>query len=412
MIHRFSVSNYFSVRDEATLDLRIPRTAPDLPCFRPSRARPETRLPAVAVLIGPNASGKTTLLRALVNAFQIASARLGDDQSLRKVVPFLSDDRRHRPTRFCLEMEADWLNDGHAEVFRYVLEVARGEPEETDARELEQLLLRPVTISHEALHHFPKGRPRRLVERKHSQAGVYVAPELGIRPGDDRLKAVRADASVIATLDPLNVPFATRVAEQFRGYLHGASAALDSTGKLRADELAIALDAADGLRQRVRTELQCSDLGIVDLEVRDGPAKGVAFWFRHDGIDGWLPLGLESSGTQRLFGLLPQIGLALDEVGLAVLDDLDGDLHVDIAGEITRWFRSPERNPRNAQLLATSHNVGLLDDLEKEEVFVVEKDPAGATRVHGAQDVTGLRRDARLYAKYRSGALGGVPRLG
>ena len=54
----------------------------------------------------------------------------------------------------------------------------------------------------------------------------------------------------------------------------------------------------------------------------------------------------------------------------------------------------------------------LLDELEKEEVLVVEKDQSGATHVHGAQDVTGLRRDARLYAKYRSGALGGVPRFG
>ena len=42
--------------------------------------------------------------------------------------------------------------------------------------------------------------------------------------------------------------------------------------------------------------------------------------------------------------------------------------------------------------VAAAHNVGLLDDLEKEELFLVEKDESGATRVHGAQDVRGLRR--------------------
>ena len=75
MIHRISVSNYHSVREEVVLDLRIPGTAPDLPCFRRSAARPDVRLPAVVVLMGPNGSGKTTLLRALVSAAEIASNR-------------------------------------------------------------------------------------------------------------------------------------------------------------------------------------------------------------------------------------------------------------------------------------------------------------------------------------------------
>lgn len=85
---------------------------------------------------------------------------------------------------------------------------------------------------------------------------------------------------------------------------------------------------------------------------------------------------------------------------------------MDIAGEVLDWFRSRETNPNDAQLFVTSHNVGLLDDLEKEEVFITEKDRNGATRVHGAQDVRGLRRDARLYPKYRAGVLGGLPKIG
>ena len=67
MIHSFSVSNYGSVEDEATLDLRIRGTAPDLACFRRSSVKPELQLPAVAVLMGPNGSGKTTIMRALVD---------------------------------------------------------------------------------------------------------------------------------------------------------------------------------------------------------------------------------------------------------------------------------------------------------------------------------------------------------
>ena len=161
------------------------------------------------------------------------------------------------------------------------------------------------------------------------------------------------------------------------------------------------------VRDWIKSQIQSSDLGIRDIVVKVGDGKEKYVMFDHDGLDLLLPLDLESSGTKRLFHLLPQIGMALNSTGTAVLDEIDGDLHVDIAGEILRWFRSRESNPRDAQLFVTSHNAGLLEDLEKEEVFIVEKGGSGATRVHGAQDVRGLRRDARLYAKYRGGVLGG-----
>ena len=109
---------------------------------------------------------------------------------------------------------------------------------------------------------------------------------------------------------------------------------------------------------------------------------------------------------------MPLIHFALANGVPAIIDEIDGDLHVDLVSEIVHWFQSRETNPLNAQLLVTSHNVGLLDDLEKEELFIVEKGEDGGTRVHGAQDVRGLRRDTRLYPKYRSGVLGGLPRIG
>ena len=85
---------------------------------------------------------------------------------------------------------------------------------------------------------------------------------------------------------------------------------------------------------------------------------------------------------------------------------------MDIVSEIIHWFHSPETNPNNAQLIVSAHNVGLLDDLEKEELFIVEKGPGQRNPCHAAQDVSGLRRDIRLYPKYRSGVLGGLPKIG
>lgn len=407
MIHEFSVCNFFSIREEVVVDLRIPGTTPDLPRFRRSAARPVVRLPSAVVLMGPNGSGKSTLLMALIKVFQVAAARLGDSDPIKSVIPYMSANPTQTPTRFSLVLEEDWLRPGGpAQLFSYDLEIDHG----VHARAgFESLFDRQVSVRAEKLCHYPMGRPRRLLERRSGTTSMYVAPEFGLKPRDERLKAVRQDASAISTLNGLNVTLATRIANRFQEYLHATN--LEGRGELDAPALAGMSEVAPKLLERVGKEIQLADLGIRGMEIRDGTA-GKTFWFVHDGVDGSIPLGLESSGTQNLFRRLPQIGLALDTAGLAVFDDIDADLHVDIVNELVGWFRSQQRNPRDAQLLVASHNVGLLDDMEKEELFIVEKDTSGATNVHGAKDVEGLRRDARLYPKYRAGVIGGIPNIG
>ena len=411
MIHRFSVSNYHSIREEAVLDLRIPGTAPDLSCFRRSVARPDVRLPAVVVLMGPNGSGKTTLLRALVIAAEIAStAPLNGPSKIGAIFPFLSEHGRNAPTRICIEFEVrGLLSDETPELFRYELIVERTETRQsTKAR-----------FRYETLQHFPRGRARRLFERGAANEPIYVSKEFGLRSGDDRLKAVRADASVISTLAMFNVPLAVRVVDWLQTLKAWSTniVGLD-TGMFPTEAITDMYeddgeDEEDGSESDwLRSRIQCTDLGIRGIKVRDGSDGTKLVLFDHHGLDMPVPLSLESSGTKNLFHLLPQIRMALKSTGLAVLDEIDGDLHVDIVGEILSWFRTRETNPRDAQLLITTHHVGLLDDLEKEEIFLVEKDDSGATRVHGAQDVRGLRRDVSLYAKYRGGVLGGLPRIG
>lgn len=412
MIHSFSVSNYFSIREETVLDLRIPGTAPDLPRFRRSHAEPDVRLPTVAVLMGPNGSGKTTLLSALDAMARVTSSLPSQEKEPAPLVgfPFLSKKTHTAPTRFCLEVEADWLTPGEArQRFRYEIVVGRREGFQADG------------IRYESLSHFPKGRPRRLFARRGPEDPISVASEFGLTARDERLKAVREDSSVVATLDFLNVPLARRVAAWMKRLVSGSNIQFRQPFSPAPESIIPALEADDDLKRWVRTHIQASDLGIQDMDIREFPEHVAGFSgkemrksmiFHHRGLDEPVLLAMESSGTERLFSLLPQIHTSLEHGTPAVLDEIDGDLHVDMAAEILGWFHSQETNPHGAQLLVSSHNVGLLDALEKEEVFIVEKDDEGATHVHGAQDVRGLRRDARLYSKYRAGVLGGLPKIG
>ncbi len=411
VIHTFSVSNYHSVREEVVLDLRIPSTSPDLPRFRRSAVRSDVRLPTVAVLMGPNGAGKTTLLRALTVMAHCAStvAASADKAVIGALVPFWSTENRAEPIRFRLDFEGDWLMPGKSpQLFRYEAEVGPAAP---DSRE--------TVYRHEGLFHFPKARARRLFERGGPGEPIRLAREVAVELGlgaNGRLKAIRNDASVLATLAVLGVPLAKRISAWIQGILAWSNISWFEPQEFSTRKVIDMIDKNYPVKPWIEERIQASDLGIHGLEIHDvddpGNSEGKIVFFKHRGLDFPVPMYFESSGTKRLFHLLPRVRRALDAGAPLVLDEIDGDLHVDVAGEIMDWFRSGETNPRNAQLLVTSHNVGLLDDLEKEEVFIVEKTRDGATRVHGAQDVRGLRRDARLYPKYRAGVLGGVPKIG
>ena len=403
MIHEFAVSNYFSIYEEAVLDLRIPGTAPDLPRFRPCQAKPDIRLPTVAVIMGPNGSGKTTLLRALVDVMRIASVpSLSTVESpISAIFPFLSKKAQSEPTRFRLEFDADWLTPGKTrELFRYELSVGR-EPSTTSN-----------FILHEALFHFPKGRPRRLFERNAPGNTIYVSPKFGLKPKDPRLEAVRDDASVIATLAVFNVPLAMRLAESLEQVSLSTNILYHSNWQPTTETSVGFYESRDEMKSWMKQQMQRSDLAIQDVSFTSDSTGNKQVYFHHRDLDVAVVLPFESGGTRRLFHLLPQIRLALDTGGQVILDEVDGDLHVDIVNEIIHWFHDHETNPRDAQLFISTHNVGVLDDLEKEELFIVEKGPDSATRLHAAQDVSGLRRDTRLYPKYRAGVLGGIPKIG
>ncbi len=111
MIHRFSIENFYSIREEQVVDLVLPRTTPELPRFPASHADETIRLPTVIALFGANASGKTNVLRALTGAvdFAVNSFNLAPDAALSPFQPFRAKDWRDRPTRIVVDFDAAWL---------------------------------------------------------------------------------------------------------------------------------------------------------------------------------------------------------------------------------------------------------------------------------------------------------------
>jgi len=403
MIHRFCVRNFQSIRDEVELDLRIPSTTPNQPRFRESRSRPDVRLPSVVVLIGPNGAGKTALLRAMTATidFVVHSIGLDSFEPVPYFLPFLSPPARTGPTRIEVDFDSGWFSSDPEDPdlpCRYTLEFRRGASD-----------LHPVGVSYEALHTFPRNRPRRILERR-ERGRVYVARELKIRPSDSRLVSVPANASVISTFAKFDVEPFPSIAADFMAVqrnIAGPEALQPST-----DLVTRFYRDNPELVTRLSERLQRSDLGIERMRVEPLPDGQWILVFDHQGLDAPVILSNESTGTRHLVHVFPQLDMALQTGHIAIMDALDSELHTELVGEVLRWFQRPETNPNGAQLICSLHSMSVLDDLDKEEVFIVEKSPDGATSVHGARQVAGLRRTENLLKVYRSGALGGLPTLG
>lgn len=402
MIHRFFISNFQSIREAVELDFRIPGTTPEMSCFRASRSRPDVRLPSVIALVGPNASGKSTLLRAIAETIRFTAFSYDfQSRDIPTFLPFLSPETQTAPTRVEVDFDAMWLSARDNPIdslLRYTLELER------DANNLSA-----ARVSHEALYSFPKGRPRRLLERKKGQP-VYVAKETGLRPRDDRLFAIPENASIISSLARMGVDLFSAIAQD----IGNTPMNIAGPDPWRPDTKMVVNHYREqqNLMDKVSGKLRRFDLGIKGMKLSKMPDGKWFLTFEHHGLDSPVILSSESAGTRNLVHIFPSINYALEASHVAIMDALDSDFHADLSLEILNWFRREETNPMKAQLICALHNLSVLDDLEKEEVFIVEKDRGGATHAYGARDISGLRRGTNLQKQYRSGALGGLPAFG
>ena len=173
--------------------------------------------------------------------------------------------------------------------------------------------------------------------------------------------------------------------------------------------------------------LRFADLGIDDVQVveeatseadmssrstREVPRR---LRFMHRAADQELPfdLGEESAGTQTWFALLGPTLNVLRNGRVLLFDEIDASLHPRLSARLLDLFQDPETNPNGAQLVFTTHDTSLLNYLNRDEVWLTEKGPSGATSLTALAEFGGdkVRRSLNLEKAYLQGRFGAVPEV-
>lgn len=117
----------------------------------------------------------------------------------------------------------------------------------------------------------------------------------------------------------------------------------------------------------------------------------------------------ESVGTQNFFAILGPVIDALENGLILLIDEFDNSLHPLLTKYIADLFE--RKNQNNAQLIVTTHDTSLLsykEDFDKVQFWFTEKDKYGAGSLFSLAEFT-LRNDTEYSKKYLEGRFGALP---
>ncbi|GAB3883919.1 ATP/GTP-binding protein [Kibdelosporangium lantanae] len=389
MLIRFEVSNFRSILEP--VELSMVAVDKERPEARPMANLGESLL-TVAAIYGPNASGKTNVLAALVWLRDAVdnSLRAWDDTI--PIEPFAFAGADNRSSEFVLECVIDGVR------FEYVVELDRH------------------SVHYEALFHYPEKKRRRIFEREEDE--LKLQRGLGNLSGTRDLLTPRTLALSIARRfdDPLVSGFADELrAIDDRG-VSSSKIRLPTVGGRRTfvtDDWFH--ESAEHDRRQALALLRMADLGIDDVmfERVDGESgkRRTMLLHRTSGEPVALDLGAESDGTLAWYRLMGPLLGTLESGAVLILDELDASLHPTLSTQLIRLFLDPATNPRGAQLIFTSHDTSLLNHLNRDEVWLTEKMSDGSTRLGALAEFAGerVRRSQNLEKAYLHGRFGALP---
>ena len=396
MLCQFTVKNYKCIRDEVTFDMQAAAISEHEDRIIKDKDG-EQYLP-VSAIYGPNGGGKSNVLEAMhtlaAKILRPLYATTDNDERVflqKKLIiePFaFSEETKNEPTEFEIFFRTETAE------YRYILHVKRD------------------VVVYESLDRvkLDTGRRSALFERDEEIVLKGVFAKLKI---SDELSAT------LPLLSYLGITYKKN--EVVKDVLEWFEYEIDFLNYGNPiEELRMAISNSDDVKQLMLDMIQEMDLDIVDFRVVEDENDRIDVYTKHlvDGYETELNLLEESSGTKKLFGLMPFIAASLLTGTVLVIDELDAKIHPVLLRHIIMMFNDMSINKKKAQLIFTSHDLSTMNSevFRRDEIWFVAKGNAQNSKLYSLVEFKNdkgesVRKDAKFDKQYLEGKYGADPYL-
>lgn len=396
MLCQFTVKNYKSIRDEVTFDMQAAAISEHEDRIIRDKDG-EIFLPVFAIY-GPNGGGKSNVLEAL-HTLAVKVLRplyaTGDNEErifLQKkmiIEPFaFSEETKSEPTEFEIFFRTELAE------YRYILHVKR------------------EVVVYERLDRvkMDTGRRSALFER---------GKEIMLKGAFAKLKISDELSETLPLLSYLGITYKKN--EVVKDVLEWFEYGIDFLNYGNSmEKLRMAVSSSEAVKHLMLQMIQEMDLDIVDFRVVKDENDRIDVYTKHmvEGRETELNLLEESSGTKKLFGLMPFIADSLLSGTTLVIDELDAKIHPVLLRHIIMMFSNMSINKKKAQLIFTSHDLSTMNSevFRRDEIWFVAKGNSQNSQLYSLVEFKNekgesVRKDAKFDKQYLEGKYGADPYL-
>lgn len=397
MLCQFTVKNFKSIRDEITFDMQAAAISEHED--RIIRDKDGELFLPVSAIYGPNGGGKSNVLEALhILSLKVLRPLYATSDNENHVIPrkklviepfAFSEKEKREPTEFEVFFRTEMAE------YRYILNIKRD------------------MVLYERLDRIKLDTRRRSALFERDDEGIIL------KGAFSRLKISDELSDTLPLLSYLGITY--RKNEVVNDVLDWFEFGIDFMNYGNPmQELRMAVANSDDIKNLALKMIQEMDLDILDFRVEELEHDRIEVFTKHkvDGYEAELSLSYESSGTKKLFGLLPFIAESLIGGTTLVIDELDAKIHPALLRYIIMLYNDMEVNRKGAQLIFTSHDLSTMSSevFRRDEIWFVAKGNSQNSKLYSLVEFKNskgesVRKDAKFDKQYLEGKYGADPYL-